>query len=148
MSLYERVQRAGNAQQDTPATDGALLAALKKQVQEVVSVDELAQLANDNPERARNEVRSACRRIFEDDAWAYVDEELRARLQVQLIDAIFGYGILEDFLADETITEIIANGPVNVFREDVRKPSAPREEILANAPQQLEGCYAVPRVVD
>lgn len=117
MSLYERVQRAGNAQQDAPATDGALLAALKKQVQEVVSVDELAQLANDNPERARNEVRSACRRIFEDDAWAYVDEELRARLQVQLIDAIFGYGILEDFLADETITEIIANGPVNVFYE-------------------------------
>lgn len=117
MSLYERVQRAGNAGDDAPASDAALFTALKKQVQELVSVDEIAQLANDNPERARNEVRSACRRVFEDQSWTYVDPLVRERLQAQLIDAVFGYGILEDLIADESITEIIANGPSKVFYE-------------------------------
>ena len=117
VSLYERVQRAGNAKQDAVATDGVLLAALKKQVQGIVSVDELAQLAQDNPERARNEVRSACRRAFEDRAWSYVDSAERDRLQMQLIDAVFGYGVLEDLLADEAVTEVIANGPYKVFFE-------------------------------
>ena len=117
MSLYERVQRAGNAGDDAPATDAALFTALKKQVQERVSVDEIAELATDNPERARNEVRSACRRAFEDQSWAYVDPLLRERLQAQLIDAVFGYGILEDLLSDESITEIVANGPAKVFYE-------------------------------
>lgn len=117
MSLYERVQRAGNASDEAPATDGVLLAALKKQVQEQVSVDEIAQLANDNPERARNEIRSACRRAFEDQSWAYVDPSVKERLQIQLVDAVFGYGILEDLLSDDSITEIIANGPSRVFFE-------------------------------
>jgi len=81
VSLYERVQRAGNAGDDAPATDAALFAALKKQVQERVSVDEIAELATDNPERARNEVRSACRRAFEDQSWAYVVPLVRERLE-------------------------------------------------------------------
>lgn len=36
----------------------------------------------------------------------------------------------------------------NVFREDERKASYPREEILANAPEQSDGCYIVPKIVD
>ncbi len=117
VSLYERVQRAGNARVEAPATDDALLAALKRQVQEVVSIDDLAQLSQENPERARNEVRSACRRAFDGQEWAYVDAAARERLQAQLIDALFGYGILEDLLEDESITEIMANGPAKVFYE-------------------------------
>ena len=35
----------------------------------------------------------------------------------------------------------------NVFREDVTRPSLPQSEILANAPEQRDGCFVVPRIV-
>ena len=37
---------------------------------------------------------------------------------------------------------------VNVFREDAVAPSLPREEALANAPDQQDGCFKVPRIID
>ncbi len=33
----------------------------------------------------------------------------------------------------------------NVMREDEVRPSIPREEVLANAPSQKDGCFLVPR---
>ena len=36
----------------------------------------------------------------------------------------------------------------NVFREDVVKPSVPREDILANAPESDEGAFRVPKTVE
>lgn len=35
----------------------------------------------------------------------------------------------------------------NVFADDVRRPSLPREEALANAPKRDEQCYRVPAVL-
>ena len=70
MTLSERVQRAGNSVEERSADEGLLLQTLRGQVQALVSVDELAQLAVDNPKRARSELRSACRRAFESLAWA------------------------------------------------------------------------------
>ena len=117
MTWYDRVRRAGNAASDAAATDGELLDALRGQLQEEVPVDKLAKLSEVNPERARNEVRSACRRIFEGADWEFTDAGTRERLVAQLLDAIFGFGVLEDLIADETITEIIVNGPRSVFIE-------------------------------
>ena len=117
MSLYDRAQRAERAQLDAKDTGNALLPILKKQLQTIISVDELAEFAQDNPERARNEVRSACRRLFEGSMWAYVEPDVRTSLVEQLINALFGFGVLEEMLADESITEIIANGPHCVFFE-------------------------------
>ena len=117
MSLYERAQRAGNTGQPVVSAGNALLPTLKKQVQQLVSIDELATLAKENPERAKNEVRSACRRVCEGPEWSYVEYEARGLLVDQLLDALFGFGLLEDLLADETITEIMANGPYRVFIE-------------------------------
>ena len=117
MSLYERVQRAGNISDEKPVTSADLLGKLKAEVQETVSIDELARLSDENPERARNEVRSACRRAFEGADWAYVSLAERGELVERLLDALFGFGVLEDVLADETITEIIANGPSKLFYE-------------------------------
>ncbi len=37
---------------------------------------------------------------------------------------------------------------VNVFREDEEEGSAGREEILAGAPEAMEGCFRVPRTVE
>ncbi len=36
----------------------------------------------------------------------------------------------------------------NVFREDIVKPSYPREEILANAPDSNEEAFQVPKTVE
>ena len=36
----------------------------------------------------------------------------------------------------------------NVFRDDVSIKMLPREEILANAPEQYEGYFQVPRALD
>jgi len=36
----------------------------------------------------------------------------------------------------------------NVFREDVERPSVPRERMLANAPAAACGCYLVPKILD
>lgn len=117
MTLSERVRRAGNARTDVTASEGELLEKLRGSVQEEVSVDKLAQLSKANPERARNEIRSACSRVFEGPQWEDVGDEARGRLVAQLLDSIFGFGILEDLIADETITEIIVNGPSSVFIE-------------------------------
>ena len=39
-------------------------------------------------------------------------------------------------------------GASHVAKPDVVKPSYPREEVLANAPEPEEGYFGVPRVVD
>ncbi len=36
----------------------------------------------------------------------------------------------------------------NVFREDVVTNSDDREQLLANAPEQKDGCYKVPKTFD
>ena len=54
---------------------------------------------------------------------------------------------------DETDCESVnptmhANAKTNVFREDEIKPSYKACEILQNAPETDEGCFAVPRTVE
>ena len=99
MTFAERVRLAGNAEKAAPITEEDLLVTLKRELHALISVDELARYAQDNPERARNEVRSACRRVFEGVGWAHVGDPMRQRLVAQVIDAIFGFGVLEDLIA-------------------------------------------------
>lgn len=40
------------------------------------------------------------------------------------------------------------NGLYNVFRKDEIKPSMAKEELLANAPQQKNGSFFVPQIVE
>ena len=35
----------------------------------------------------------------------------------------------------------------NVLREDTARPSLSREQALANAPEQRDGCFVVPRII-
>lgn len=51
---------------------------------------------------------------------------------------------------DTTDVEPLAHGVEvrNVFREDVRQPSLPREDALANAPQRNAESFLVPAVLD
>jgi len=36
----------------------------------------------------------------------------------------------------------------NVFREDRARPSLPTSDIVANAPEEQDGCFVVPRIVE
>ncbi len=36
----------------------------------------------------------------------------------------------------------------NVMRDDVARPSLPREDVLANAPHQVDGQFQVPAILD
>ena len=118
MSLMERVEAAGNAQPH-PASrrDGGGLALLRRQVQALIAVDDIAAIAAENPERARNEVRAACRQAFEEPVWALAAPALRQRLTDELLDTLFGFGPLEDLLADDTVTEIMVNGSRSLYFE-------------------------------
>ena len=76
MSLSERVQRAGNdATEEAPEALPAIVSRIRNQVQDLISADEIAALARSNPERARNEVRSACRRVLERPEWSAKDRK-------------------------------------------------------------------------
>lgn len=39
-------------------------------------------------------------------------------------------------------------GEVNVFREDEVRPSLPVDRALANAPEQADGCFVVPKIIE
>ena len=118
MSLMERAARAARAGADRPLRRGPFdLESLKDQVRSLVPVDEIAAMMADNPERARNELKSACRRAFEDPVWAPLPDERKRLLVSELLDATFGLGPLESLLDDEAVTEIMVNGPFDVYFE-------------------------------
>ena len=118
MTLLERVRAAGNGVGTTVVRDhDTLLGQLKRQVEKTVSADVIASIMAENPERARNEVRSACKQAFEREAWAMVPAEARTRLAEELVDSVFGLGPLEGLLADESVTEVMVNGSRSIFYE-------------------------------
>lgn len=117
MTLRERVQRAGNAAGERGRGGAADLDLLRGQVRSIISVDEVAAISASNPERARNEVRSACRQAFESGAAALIAPREREGLIERLVDEVFGFGPLEGMIRDATITEIMVNGPHRIFFE-------------------------------
>lgn len=117
MTLQERVRRAGNAGAEEGARGCADLDMLREQVRSIVSADEVAAIFAANPERARNEVRSACRQAFESGAAALIAPREREGLIERLVDEVFGFGPLEGMIRDETITEIMVNGPRRIYFE-------------------------------
>ena len=116
MSLMERAARS-EAVTDRDQPSASDLARLKSQVMEIVSADDIAAILATNPQRARNEVRSACRRAFEEPSWVLADARERERLTEELVDAMFGFGPIEELIADEDVTEVMVNGPNAVFYE-------------------------------
>ena len=77
----------------------------------------------------------------------FTNDELEA-LSVQM-SAILGFvDKLSELDLDNVPTAAQAHERYNVFREDEPTGSFPREAILANAPEQQDGCYVVPRIME
>ena len=60
-------------------------------------------MLEEDPLRARNELRSACRQVLAEPMWASVEPGRREALIQELLAVVFGMGPLEQLLADEAI---------------------------------------------
>ena len=106
MSLMERVQASEQAQRSSQSAEPEHLGVedLRKAVQARTSLEALAAIMVQNPERARNELRQACRQVLAEEGWSLLGPEERQALTQELLDVVFGLGPIEGLIADETIT--------------------------------------------
>src|SRR5918999_5052889 len=113
MELHERLSTGSRVppQQQEPFAD------LKNRVHMAVISELGPQLFNIaiDPSELRNRVTADIRRHLNDEAG--LAREDRERLTAEILDDILGYGPLERLIADESITEIMCNGPDDVWIE-------------------------------
>lgn len=142
MGLMERVR----ANQSQVASRGDALETmggveeLRQAVQRRTSLEALAAIMVDNPERARNELRQACRQALSEQQWDGLDGEGREALTQELIDVVFGLGPIQGLIADETVTEVMVNGARSIFFE--------REGKLHASPLRFESDEQVRALID
>lgn len=140
MSLMQRVQVSETVPQNHVSYMRRDLEMLRTALQNELSIDEIAHMMVENPRRARNELKSACRHIFEDPLWEQVAPDQRSGLVEELIDEVFGYGPLESLLIDDSVTEIMVNGPYQVFFE--------RKGVIQHATQCFESAEQLHALID
>ncbi len=68
--------------------------------------------------------------------------------QEQLSAILNHINILNELDTSNVMPMAHVTGSSNVLREDIVKPSLPREEILKNSPLQEEGSFRVPAVLE
>ena len=77
-----------------------------------------------------------------------LSEEEKERYQHDLAQ-ILDYAAKLDELDTEGVEPTAHVLPIhNVLREDRSRPSYDRDKLLANAPEQADGCFKVPKVVE
>jgi pilus assembly protein CpaF len=117
MSLLDRAQRAQSAKPADSEVTVFGLDALRSAVGTLVPYDQLAVMSEENPERARNEIRAACRRLSTQKPWSDMTPADLHDLVDRLIQTVFGLGPLDALISDESISEIMVNGTKSVFIE-------------------------------
>lgn len=116
-ALLERARKMEDARRQ-PAEDPRLTVDdLRRSVWRHVSLDSVRRMMEENPERAKVELRAACRQAFVDANWAQLGFEEKQRLMNELLDHVFGMGPLENLIRDESVTEIMVNGAKSVYCE-------------------------------
>ncbi|MFD7023880.1 CpaF family protein [Promicromonospora sukumoe] len=93
--------------------DNDLAKTYRERLLEEVDVDELARLS---PSQRRIRLERVLSRILSTDGPVLSARERSALVQ-RIADEALGLGVLEPLLADESITEIMVNGPKDVFVE-------------------------------
>lgn len=105
--------KAGSAAQSAAQADWQ---ALKTRVFNQVIAGMPPNIEFDAPEQVRRHVERLFDDILEREA-ALMPRSMRQRLLEQIMSDIVGFGPLDTILADETVTEIIVNGPDSVYVE-------------------------------
>ncbi len=114
MALRDRIERArgsGVAKPEVVERDGAGM--LRSRLVEEVDLAELLQL---NPTQRRARLERIVHRMLREDGPVLGDEQRRALVR-RVVDEALGLGVLEPLLGDESVTEIMVNGPDDVWIE-------------------------------
>lgn len=90
---------------------------LREDVRSYTSLEALAAIMVENPQRARNELRTSCKQALSEDKWAVLTGADKRRITEELIDVVFGMGPIEGLIEDESVTEIMINGAQSIFFE-------------------------------
>ncbi len=77
----------------------------------------LEQMKSHSPEESQDIMWSISEVLRKEDYMHPMTYEERGRLEKYLYQAICGYGVLQDLMDDENVTEIMVNGPTLIFYE-------------------------------
>jgi aspartyl-tRNA(Asn)/glutamyl-tRNA(Gln) amidotransferase subunit C len=75
-------------------------------------------------------------------------EEEKAQLRDQLAVILEHAAKVSEVAADDVPPTAYAIPRANVYRDDVPEPSIPQAEALSNAPEQEDGRFKVPQIVE
>jgi len=109
MALRDRVNRADR----TSTEPDDLIARYRERLLEEIDLDELGRLA---PAQRRARLERILGSLLSIEGPVMSSRE-RSQLIQRIVDDSLGLGVLEPLLADETVTEIMVNGPKDVFVE-------------------------------
>ncbi|MGF1908877.1 CpaF family protein [Vibrio kasasachensis] len=93
---------------------------------------DLGVLSQLQEERGREELREAISRLINEDKTHPLSSEARVRIVKQIEDEVFGLGPLEPLLDDGTISDILVNGPKNIYVERFGKLERTAHTFLDN----------------
>jgi pilus assembly protein CpaF len=96
------------------------LRGIRRRLQDEISVVSTTLLDIPDPEALHGRVESIVDRIIRENAYAVTGDERRHLIE-ELIGEVGGLGPLEPLLKDETITEVMVNGPRQVYIERAGK---------------------------
>ncbi|HEY3335474.1 MAG TPA: ATPase, T2SS/T4P/T4SS family [Candidatus Limnocylindrales bacterium] len=133
MSLTQRVERAQQALSGEPVPPGAMVPAPPPpsargltQREELLRDLRIAMLAeivrafdailDAPPDEIKPRIESLADRVISQQGAAVTRDERQLLVQ-QLLDEVRGFGPIEPFLNDETVTEVMVNGPQHIYIE-------------------------------
>jgi pilus assembly protein CpaF len=135
MALRDRVNRSDR----TSTEPDDLITRYRARLLEEIDLDELARL---NPAQRRARLERILGSLLSVEGPVMSSRE-RSQLIQRIVDDSLGLGVLEPLLADETVTEIMVNGPKDVFVE-----RGGRLERVATTFSSLEHLYqTIDRIV-
>ncbi|MES1239263.1 MAG: hypothetical protein ABUL57_00215, partial [Chloroflexota bacterium] len=137
MSLMQRVERAQQALSGEPAPPGAVVPAPPpptarglSQREELLRDLRVAMLAeivrafdailDAPPDEIGSRIEGVVDRVLSENAAAVTRDE-RIRLVQELLDEVRGFGPIEPYLHDESVTEVMVNGPQHIYIERAGK---------------------------
>ena len=108
MALRDRINHSGGSSEPDD-----LITRYRERLLEELDLDELSRLA---PAQRRARLERILGRLLSVEGPVLSSRE-RSQLIQRIVDDSLGLGVLEPLLADETVTEIMVNGPKDVFVE-------------------------------
>ncbi len=121
MSVLERIRRTApepDAGAASAARLGALRSALRSDLIDRLGLDAIAHmLSTEDMSHVRSELAVTCSAILNDQRYDTLLAEERERLAREVIDGVCGLGPIQPLLDDDSVSEVIVNGPDTIFFE-------------------------------